>query len=168
MRQGDSSEPDLDLCSLGLVDTTGDKEGRAVLERQARFTNYDMSQLDLTTARGFSLYTALTSTEQGRGAPRTTPALCSTGAGGPTPWLPHPKQLTVSECCEHLEVRDYPMLVNETLQERFKDRRKFDAYAAPLLKIANPRAHPLILSTLLRAKWYEVMNTETGGASSRV
>ena len=84
LRQGDSSEPDLDLCSLGLVDTTGDKEGRAVLERQARFTNYDMSQLDLTTARGFSLYTALTSTEQGRGAPRTTQGLCSTGAGGPT------------------------------------------------------------------------------------
>ena len=76
--------------------------------------------------------------------------------------------VTVEQCCQYLGLRDYPILVNQTLKERFKDKRKFDVFATPLLKIANPRAHPLILSTLLRAKWYEVMNTETGGASSRV
>ena len=86
----------------------------------------------------------------------------------PHPWVPHPNQVTVDQCCQYLELRDYPIQVNQSLQERFKDKRKFDVFATPLLKIANPRAHPLILSTLLRAKWYEVMNTETGGASSRV
>ena len=79
---------------------------------------------------------------------------------------PHPNQVTVKQCCQYLELRDYPIQVNQTLKERFQDKRKFDDYATPLLKVANPRAHPLILSTLLRAKWFEVMNTETGGGSS--
>ena len=52
-------------------------------------------------------------------------------------------------------------MVNEELKERFKDKRVFDEFALPLLKISNPTAHPLTLSTLLRAKWFEVMNTET-------
>ena len=52
-------------------------------------------------------------------------------------------------------------MVNEDLKERFKDKRVFDEFALPLLKISNPTAHPLTLSTLLRAKWFEVMNTET-------
>ena len=84
----------------------------------------------------------------------------------PHPWVPHPHQITVEQCCQYLQLRDYPLHVNQTLQERFKNKRKFDEYATPLLKIANPRVHPLILSTLLRAKWFEVMNTETPGASS--
>ena len=81
----------------------------------------------------------------------------------PHPWVPHPHQVTVEQCCQYLELRDYPIQVNPTLKERFKDKRKFDDYATPLLKVVNPRAHPLILSTLLRAKWFEVMKTETGG-----
>ena len=80
----------------------------------------------------------------------------------PHPWLPHPHQVTVEQCCQYLQLRDYPILVNPTLEERFQDQRKFAEYATPLLKVANPRANPLILSTLLRAKWFEVMNTETG------
>ena len=68
-RQGNSSDPHLDLCSLGLLDTREDREVRAVLECQGRFRKYDMTQLDISTARGWSLYTALTSTEQGVGAP---------------------------------------------------------------------------------------------------
>ena len=79
------------------------------------------------------------------------------------PWEPHPLQVTVEQCLKYLNLRDYPVQVNQTQKERFKDRQKFADYATPLLKIANPRAHPLILSTLLRAKWFEVMNTETGG-----
>ena len=79
------------------------------------------------------------------------------------PWEPHPRQVTVEQCCKYLNLRDYPVQVNQTLQERFKDKQKFDDYATPLLKITNPLIHPLILSTLIKAKWFEVMNTETGG-----
>ena len=81
----------------------------------------------------------------------------------PHPWVPHPHQVTVEQCRQYLGLRDYPILVNNTLKERFKDKRQFDNYATPLLRIANPGAHPLLLSTLLRAKWFEVMNTETAG-----
>ena len=81
------------------------------------------------------------------------------------PWVPHPNQVTLKQCCQYLGLRDYPILVSENQKERFKDQRQFDDYATPLLKIANPAAHPLVLATLLRAKWFEVMNTQTGGLS---
>ena len=79
----------------------------------------------------------------------------------PHPWVPYPNQVTVEQCCLYLELKDYPILVNTELQEKFKNKAVFDEYALPLLKTANPSAHPLTLSTLLRAKWFEVMNTET-------
>ena len=57
-------------------------------------------------------------------------------------------------------------MVNEELKEQWKNKQVFDSYALPLLQLANPSAHPLTLATLLRAKWFEVMNTETAGAGS--
>lgn len=79
----------------------------------------------------------------------------------PHPWVPYPNQVTVEQCCLFLELKDYPIVVNKELQEKFQNKAVFDEYALPLLKMANPTAHPLTLSTLLRAKWFEVMNTET-------
>ena len=72
----------------------------------------------------------------------------------------------MEQCCQFLELKDYPIVVNEELKEQWKNKQVFDSYALPLLKLANPSAHPLTLSTLLRAKWFEVMNTETAGSSS--
>ena len=72
----------------------------------------------------------------------------------------------MEQCCQFLELKDYPIVVNEELKEQWKNKQVFDSYALPLLKLANPSAHPLTLSTLLRAKWFEVMNTETTGSSS--
>ena len=79
----------------------------------------------------------------------------------PHPWIPYPTQVTVQQCCLHLQLRDYPILVNERLKERFKDKTEFDKFATPRLRIANPGTNPLVLKTLVRAKWFEVMNTET-------
>ena len=70
----------------------------------------------------------------------------------------------MEQCCQFLELKDYPIVVNEELKEQWKNKQVFDSYALPLLKLANPSAHPLTLSTLLRAKWFEVMNTETTGS----
>lgn len=85
----------------------------------------------------------------------------------PHPWVPYPNQVTVEQCCLFLELQDYPIVVTKELQEKFQNKDVFDEFALPLLKIANPSAHPLTLSTLLKAKWFEVMNTETfeAGAS---
>ena len=72
----------------------------------------------------------------------------------------------MEQCCQFLELKDYPIVVNEELKEQWKNKQVFDSYALPLLKLANPSAHPLTLSTLLRAKWFEVMNTETADSCS--
>ena len=86
----------------------------------------------------------------------------------PHPWVPYPNQVTVEQCCLFLELQDYPIVVTKELQEKFQNKDVFDEFALPLLKIANPSAHPLTLTTLLKAKWFEVMNTETleAGASA--
>ena len=83
------------------------------------------------------------------------------------PWVPHPNQVTVEQCCLYLELQDYPIIVTKELQEKFQKKDVFDEYALHLLKIANPRAHPLTLMTLLKAKWFEVMNTETNPNNSK-
>ena len=77
-QQGNSSQPHLNICSLALLDTREDREAGAVLESQGRFRDFNLTQLELSTARGWSLYTALTSSHQGLGAPQSAPAdLCS-------------------------------------------------------------------------------------------
>ena len=77
----------------------------------------------------------------------------------PQPWVAHPNQVTVEQCCKYYNLNDYPILVNGSLKEKFKDFKKFEEYAIPLMVIANPAAHPLILNILLKAKWFEVMKT---------
>lgn len=53
------------------------------------------------------------------------------------PWVPHPNQVTVEECCLYLELQDYPIIVTKELKEKFQNKDLFDEYALPLLKIAN-------------------------------
>ena len=76
----------------------------------------------------------------------------------PHAWVPYPRQVTVKQVCDSLAVNDYPMILNEKQKLKFQDKKIFDDYALPLLASANPTAHPLILFTLLKAKWHEVMN----------
>ena len=80
----------------------------------------------------------------------------------PRPWVPYPTQATVEQVCTFLKLIDYPILVTEQLKLRYQDKQAFFDYALPLLRGVNPRAHPLILRTLVQAKWFEVMNTLTG------
>jgi len=77
----------------------------------------------------------------------------------PHPWVPYKNQVTVEQVCQFLEMVDYPIAMNESLKEKFKDKDVFDEYARPLFTKVNPNAHPLTLMTLIKAKWFEVMNT---------
>jgi len=79
----------------------------------------------------------------------------------PHPWVPYKNQVTVEQVCQFLEMVDYPIAMNEVLKEKFKDKQAFDDYARPLFQKVNPNAHPLTLMTLIKAKWFEVMNTYT-------
>lgn len=75
------------------------------------------------------------------------------------PWNPYPTQVTVEQVCTFLEMKDYPIPVTKELKESFKDVKVFEEFAIPLFRRVNPKAHPLVLQTLLRSKWFEVMNT---------
>lgn len=77
----------------------------------------------------------------------------------PHPWVPYRNQVTVEQVCQFLEMVDYPIAMNEALKKKFEDKQAFDDYAMPLFKKMNPDAHPLTLMTLVKAKWFEVMNT---------
>lgn len=75
------------------------------------------------------------------------------------PWIPYQTQVTVDQVCKFLEMNDYPIPVTDTLKESWKNKEAFNDYATPLFRRVNPKAHPLVLDTLVRAKWFEVMNT---------
>ena len=74
------------------------------------------------------------------------------------PWTPSKTQITVKQVCQYLELNDYPIPMNEFLRKKFEDYKAFDDYARPLFRQTNPCAHPLTLATLLKAKWFEVLN----------
>ena len=48
----------------------------------------------------------------------------------------------MEQCCQFLELKDYPIVVNEELKEQWKNKQVFDSYALPLLKLANPALTP--------------------------
>jgi len=77
----------------------------------------------------------------------------------PHPWVPYRNQVTVEQVCQFLEMHDYPIAVNENLKNKFEDKQVFEDYARPMFEKVNPDAHPLTLMTLIKAKWFEVMNT---------
>jgi len=76
------------------------------------------------------------------------------------PWIPYRSQVSVAQVCKYLEMKDVTILSTPALRHKCKDRTFFDSIARPLLRRANPDSHPLVLDTLVRAKWFEVMNVE--------
>jgi len=77
----------------------------------------------------------------------------------PHPWVPYRTQVTVEQVCQFLEMHDYPIVANEILKKKWEDKDVFEEYARPLFEKVNPDAHPLTLKTLIKAKWFEMMNT---------
>jgi len=77
----------------------------------------------------------------------------------PHPWVPYRTQVTVEQVCQFLEMSDYPIVANEVLKKKWEDYQAFDDYARPQFEKVNPDAHPLTLNTLIKAKWFEMMNT---------
>ena len=70
--------------------------------------------------------------------------------------------ITVEQCCLYLELKDYPIVFNKELKEKFKDKKAFHEYAIKLFKTVDPEAHPLHLQTLNKVKWSEFMKTVAG------
>ena len=76
----------------------------------------------------------------------------------PHPWVPYRTQVTVEQVCQFLEMNDYPIVANNELRKKWEFYEAFDDYARPQFEKVNPDAHPLTLKTLIKAKWFELMN----------
>ena len=62
-------------------------------------------------------------------------------------------QITVSQACRFLELRDYPLPVTEDTRPFLSQLENFERLYLPLVASVNPGASLLALRTLARAKW---------------
>jgi len=76
------------------------------------------------------------------------------------PWIPFKTQVSVQQVCQYLEMKDVLIKSTPALRITCRDRKFFNELARPLARKANPDAHPYVMATFLRAKWFELMNTE--------
>merc|ERR1719494_654191 len=76
------------------------------------------------------------------------------------PWIPFETQVSVQQVCRYLEMKDVLIKSTPALRITCRDRKFFNELARPLARKANPDAHPYVMATFLRAKWFELMNTE--------
>ena len=76
------------------------------------------------------------------------------------PWIPFKTQVSVQQVCQYLEMKDVLIKSTPALRITCRDWKFFNELARPLARKANPDAHPYVMATFLRAKWFELMNTE--------
>ena len=74
--------------------------------------------------------------------------------------VPRTKQVSEGQVGQYLNMVDYPISINTFLKKILEDKDDFEAYAISLFKSVNPYAHHLTLMTLVKDKWFEVMNAE--------
>ena len=77
-------------------------------------------------------------------------------------------QMTVNMACEGLELNDYPVPISQSNKDFFKIWSNFESYFLPLACSVNVGAHPLEIKTLVKAKWFEVLQAKEGEASPTI
>ena len=70
-------------------------------------------------------------------------------------------QISVNHTCKFLGLNDYPVIETQN-KERWSDEDSFIRYVLPLLASVNPGSSMLKLATLVKAKWFEVMERKEG------
>jgi len=84
------------------------------------------------------------------------------------PTIPGKNQITVNMACRFLGLKDYPVPINENNIQFFKNQSNFEAYYLPLVASVNMGANPLSVKTLVKAKWFEVIQSKLGGKSRSI
>eukprot|EP00092_Neocalanus_flemingeri_P023802 GFUD01025827.1.p1 GENE.GFUD01025827.1~~GFUD01025827.1.p1 ORF type:complete len:539 (-),score=94.86 GFUD01025827.1:142-1758(-) len=82
------------------------------------------------------------------------------------PSIPGKNQITVSQTCKYMGLKDYPVPINENNRHFFKNRSNFEDYYTPLVASVNLGGNPLSIQTLVKAKWFEVMQAKLGDSGS--
>eukprot|EP00092_Neocalanus_flemingeri_P036191 GFUD01039407.1.p1 GENE.GFUD01039407.1~~GFUD01039407.1.p1 ORF type:complete len:564 (+),score=104.47 GFUD01039407.1:133-1824(+) len=82
------------------------------------------------------------------------------------PSIPGKNQITVSQTCKYMGLKDYPVPINENNKHFFKNRANFEDYYTPLVASVNLGGNPLSIQTLVKAKWFEVMQAKLGDSGS--
>jgi hypothetical protein len=75
-------------------------------------------------------------------------------------------QITVSMACRYLELKDYPVPVNENNRQFFENLSNFEQYYLPLVASVNKGADAWKIQTLVKAKWFEVLKAKVGESRS--
>jgi len=78
------------------------------------------------------------------------------------PNKPGKNQVSVAQACKFLGLKDYPVPINENNKQFFSIRSNFDDYYLPLVASVNRGANPLSIKTLVKAKWFEVLQAKMG------
>ena len=75
---------------------------------------------------------------------------------------PAKNQISVTMACKFLGLKDYPIPINENNRNFFTNRSNFEDYYLPLVASVNMGANPLSIQTLVKAKWFEVIQAKLG------
>jgi len=154
----DSDSDEFEPESDESAPSDDDVESHLGLTRRLNFKPKAKKRKKLTPANGTVMYMK---NSAGQMVKKHLPQKESTRWVPPHPWVPYRTQVTVEQVCQFLEMTDYPIVANEYLRKKFEDKQAFEDYARPLFEKVNPDAHPLTLMTLIKAKWFELMNYNT-------
>ena len=66
-------------------------------------------------------------------------------------------RITAREISQYFKLNEFPLAVSERSREVWADRGKFERFYLPLVATVNPASDPLVLKTLVQAKWMEMI-----------
>merc|ERR1712150_209563 len=75
--------------------------------------------------------------------------------------------ITVREVCQHFKLNEFPVAVTERSRRVWAELGKFEKFYLPLVATVNPASDPLVLRTLVQAKWMEIIE-DKGGNNRRL
>ena len=70
--------------------------------------------------------------------------------------------ITVREVCRYFALNEFPLALTERSPEIWAQLEKFEKFYLPLVATVNPASDPLVLRTLVQAKWKEIMEGRGG------
>ena len=75
--------------------------------------------------------------------------------------------ITAQEVARYFQLNEFPMAVTERSRKVWAQLDKFEKFYLPLVATVNPASDPLVLRTLVQAKWMEILGGN-GGKSRAV
>ena len=75
--------------------------------------------------------------------------------------------ITVREVCQYFKLNEFPVAVTERSRQGWAELGKFEKFYLPLVATVNPASDPLVLKTLVQAKWMEIIQ-DKGDKNRRV